>query len=88
VSRSHIFINRQPRKPFPTTLKTFGDRLQVARFESGFLLSELAQKLQIPTILLKRWEQNLETPTKEQWAKIADLLNLTGTAKSSPACPE
>jgi ribosome-binding protein aMBF1 (putative translation factor) len=79
ISRSHISINRRPRKVFPTTLETLGDRLQVARFEKGLLLSELAQKLQIPTVLVKRWEENLETPTKDQWEKVAYLLNLTST---------
>jgi ribosome-binding protein aMBF1 (putative translation factor) len=83
TSRDHISTARRPRKAFPTTLKTFGDRLQVARFEKGLLQTELAQKLQIPTMLVKRWEENLETPAKDQWAKIAYLLDLTGTANSN-----
>jgi ribosome-binding protein aMBF1 (putative translation factor) len=83
ASRSHISAIRRPRKAFPTTLKTLGDRLQVARFEKGLLQSEIAKQMQIPTTLVKRWEENSEMPTRDQGPKIACLLNLTGTANSN-----
>jgi ribosome-binding protein aMBF1 (putative translation factor) len=82
ISRGNISTTRRPRKAFPTTLETLGDCIYVARFEKGLLQSELAQKLQIPTTLVKRWEENMETPTETEWAILADLLNLFGNLNS------
>jgi ribosome-binding protein aMBF1 (putative translation factor) len=83
VCRSHIAAIRRSRKTFPTTLNTFGNRIQVARFEKGLLQSEMAEKLQISTNLVKRWEENLEMPTTDKWAKIAYILDLISTANSN-----
>jgi ribosome-binding protein aMBF1 (putative translation factor) len=77
VPRSHISANRKPRKPFPGTLKTLGDRIQAGRFEEGLLQSELAEKLGVTTLLVRRWEENLETPCEAQWPSLSNLLNLT-----------
>jgi ribosome-binding protein aMBF1 (putative translation factor) len=53
VSRSHIPTYRNPRKLFPTTLKTPGDHIKAKRFEKGLLQSELAEKLGVSVRLVK-----------------------------------
>jgi ribosome-binding protein aMBF1 (putative translation factor) len=85
VPHSHISVNRKPRKPFPTILKTLGDRIQARRFEEGLLQSELAGKLGVTTLLVRRWEDNLETPSLAHWPMLASLLNLTqGPSSKNP----
>jgi ribosome-binding protein aMBF1 (putative translation factor) len=76
IKRSDIPSKRKPRKAFPITLNSLGDRIQAVRFEKGLLLCELAQNLEIPITLVKDWEGNLETPTKDQWRSLVAVLGL------------
>jgi len=82
TSRSHISINRHPRKAFPTAVNTPGDRIKVARIEQGLLQAELAQKLEVSTAMASRWERNVERPTEAQWERIASLLGLAAEPHS------
>jgi ribosome-binding protein aMBF1 (putative translation factor) len=43
--RTDIPVQRRGRKPFPTTLKSFGDRLRTKRLEMGLTQPELAENL-------------------------------------------
>ena len=80
ASRSHIPTNRRPRKPFPTTPKTLGDRIQTARLENGLLKTEVAEQLGVAEKLIKLWEQDKQIPSEAQWNQLANILSV------APAC--
>jgi ribosome-binding protein aMBF1 (putative translation factor) len=79
ASRSHIQTNRRPRKRFPESIKTLGDRIRVARLEKGLIQKELAKKLGIPTRHVIRWEQDKREPTQAQRKQLADILAISAT---------
>ncbi len=58
ASRAGISANRNPRKPFPSTLRTLGDYIQVKRLEPALLSANL----------LNTWEFQL--PSSGPWNPI------------------
>jgi len=76
ISRSHIPPNRSPRKAFPATLKTLGDRIKAWRFETDALQSEVAEKLGVSTSLIQSWENDEYLPDEPQRQILERLMNL------------
>ena len=74
TSRSHISANRKPRKPFPTTVKTLGDEIQVKRKESELSARKLAGMLSVPVATVTSWERGQSLPDPAQLALISKLL--------------
>jgi hypothetical protein len=62
-SRAHIPMQRRGRKPFPTTLKTFGDWLRAKRLILDLRQPQLATKLGISSCRLGLLERNQTPPT-------------------------
>jgi ribosome-binding protein aMBF1 (putative translation factor) len=85
ASRSHIPVERSPRKAFPTTLNTLGDHIKAKRVEKGLTQRQLAQMLGIGRALLQRWECDCQVPNQKDWHTLVDFLGLdTGSKPSDP----
>ena len=74
ASHSHIAAHRRGRKPFPTTLKSFGDRLRAKRLEMGLTQQELAQKLEVSKFQIGLWERGLRKPTASESYRLECVL--------------
>jgi ribosome-binding protein aMBF1 (putative translation factor) len=74
LSRSHISVERIPRKAFPIALKTLGDHIQLKRLEKGLAQEELAKRLKINVPLISKWGRNLAKPDAAQWTTLSSLL--------------
>jgi ribosome-binding protein aMBF1 (putative translation factor) len=64
----------------PTTPKTTGDLIRLARYEKGLNLSEIALKLEVRTSAVKAWEEDIQTPTQIEWNAVAKLLCIPNVA--------
>ena len=79
ASCSHISAHRRGRKPFPTTLKSFGDRLRTKRLEIGLTQQQLAERLEVSKFQVGLWERGHRQPTDCQWQKLECDLALPAT---------
>jgi DNA-binding transcriptional regulator YiaG len=61
----------------PKIPRTFGDHIQIKRFEKGLLQSQIAKELKVTTSGIKGWEKNSERPPQAQWLGLANLLGLS-----------
>jgi ribosome-binding protein aMBF1 (putative translation factor) len=82
ASRSHIPVNRMPRKSFPTTPKTLGDRIQIRRVEMKLSQAELASKIGITKLILRLWESDSQAPKGQEWQKLEALLGIDANVKT------
>ena len=76
TSRQHIITTKRPKKAIPTAIKTLGDYLLVKRYEKGLLQSHVAQIVEVPILTVKRWEEDLQRPSKAQWTALTKVLEL------------
>src|SRR5712692_10043830 len=67
ASRSHTPADRKPRKAFPATLKTLGDRIHAARFEKALKQTELAERMGVTVSMIRLWEHNGSRPEERQY---------------------
>ena len=58
----------------PTTVKTFGDRIMVKRFEMGLSQRQLAQLLGVTAGLVVQWENDLLQPHDCERQALAKVL--------------
>jgi len=85
ASRGHIPAYRRPKKAFPATLKTLGDRIYAARFEKGHSQTELAEWMGVTVSMIRLWEKNGSRPDERQYRTLESLLNLrTGIEMRKP----
>jgi ribosome-binding protein aMBF1 (putative translation factor) len=75
VSRAHIPLNRQRRKPLPSAIETLGDYIQAKRYEKGLHPYQVAGKLGIGASLVSAWERGAEMPDENQWQMLSSLLS-------------
>jgi DNA-binding transcriptional regulator YiaG len=55
-------VKRKPCKPLVTSIKTFGDWLQIKRQERNLTPYQLAAKMGIATALVRSWENGTTKP--------------------------
>jgi DNA-binding transcriptional regulator YiaG len=79
ASRAHIPVIRNPRKNFPTSVKTIGNAIIVKRKEKGLTQVQLAAMLGVTTLLLVLWEADLRIPTKTNRHALSKYLELPET---------
>jgi len=76
IKRGHISKKRQRRKAFPTTVKSLGDCIQIARVEMGISQLDLAKIMGVKKRVLSKWEADMEEPTEVQQRILFEYLNL------------
>jgi len=76
ASRRHISANRRRTKPFPATVKTFGDELQVKCLEKGLSARQLAVALETSVSTVTAWERNESLPNRSQFAMLNQVLEM------------
>jgi DNA-binding transcriptional regulator YiaG len=79
TSRAHIPVIRNPRKSFPTSVKTIGNAIIVKRKEKGLTQMQLAAMLGVPISLVILWEADLRIPTKTNRQALVKCLGLPQT---------
>jgi DNA-binding transcriptional regulator YiaG len=75
VSRAHITLNRQRRKPIPSVIKSIGDYIQAKRYKKGLHPYQVARKMRISASLISAWERGASSPNEEQWQMLSNLLS-------------
>jgi len=75
--RKHISIIRKPKKAIPAVIKTTGDYLLFKRYEKGLTQGQVAQVVGVTSMIVKDWEEDVQTPTETEWIALKDLLALT-----------
>jgi len=75
VSRAHIPLKRQHRKPLPSTIQSLGDYIQAKRYEKGLHPYQVAGKLGISASLVTAWERGTERPDEKHWQMLSNLLS-------------
>lgn len=56
---------------------TFGDRLAVAREQTGLSQSDLAKRLGVKMGVLQAWEQDLKEPRANRLQMLSGMLNIS-----------
>ena len=74
ISRAHIPLNRQRRKPIPSVIVTLGDYIQTKRYEKGLHPYQVADKMGIAASLVSAWESGDSTPDKTQLQRLSEVL--------------
>jgi len=64
----------------PTTPKTRGDFIRLARYEKGLNLSEIAAKVGVAASVVKAWEEDARVLSEDGWKLLAGLLGITNLA--------
>jgi len=66
-----------------------GDQLLLKRIEANVTQSEVAQKLGVSTITVRKWEHGYACPTEDHWQALSHLLHLDSQfSKGSNPTPE
>ena len=78
VLRSDVQPKLRHRKPCPTTVNTFGEKLRIKRLEMGLTQPEMAQKLGVTKFRLGLWEHGYSVPTAKQRSNLITLLGIGG----------
>lgn len=63
LSRRHIPTNRAPRKRFPASLRTLGDRIRAKRFEKALSTRQLAEMAGVTVAEVNAWESDAAVPS-------------------------
>ena len=66
--------SRNHRKALPTSIQTFGDLIQIKRYEKSLTLWQLAQKMGITTASVRAWEDGIGQPNGQQIAILTKHL--------------
>jgi DNA-binding transcriptional regulator YiaG len=74
VSRTHISLNRKPRKRIPTSINTPGDYILAKRYEKGLHPYEIGKKMGIAGSLVLAWERGESRPDEAQWNMLGRVL--------------
>jgi DNA-binding transcriptional regulator YiaG len=72
-----------PRKLIPVNPKTLGDHLFLKRIEANLSQSEVAQKAEISTRTVRKWEHGHACPTEDHWQVLTNILRLDATFPKS-----
>jgi ribosome-binding protein aMBF1 (putative translation factor) len=76
VAWQYVKPIRKVAKPFPIVIKTFGDRIQVKRFEKSFTRQQLASGLGIEVSLLTDWEEDSRIPDLNEAKRLSEFLGV------------
>ncbi|MBI3879616.1 MAG: helix-turn-helix transcriptional regulator [Verrucomicrobia bacterium] len=76
VKRDGVSPKRVPKKTFPTTVNTLVDHIHVKRVENGLLARELAERVGIPTSVIRLWERDIQKPSDTEWQSLTAILGL------------
>ena len=60
----------------PTAIKTLGDYLLVKRYEKGLKQRYIDQMVGVAISTVRRWETDVEKPTRDEWAVLVKVLGL------------
>ena len=78
-------LDEQPklrhRKPCPTTVNTYGEKLRIKRLEMALTQPEMAAMLGVSKFRLGLWERGYSRPSAVEQSNLVGLLNSSGTMK-------
>ena len=77
VLRSDVQSKLRHRKPCPTTVNTFSEKLRIKRLEIGLTQPEMAGNLGVSRYKLGLWERGHATPTEAQRLNISAAVGIT-----------